>query len=236
SALLPPLPDGGGDHGDNGGDGGGGDQRVWRLFAALAPRFLREGYHPANPSAAYSVALTWTEKAALMADVRRQGRHSLALLRSLLGSGDPSATAGGCDAATVASSAALLAPMPPPGGGRGTLVPEAGLPYEWPSYDLTAEELAEDAVLAAAAAAQRGVRCGGLPVEERVDGGDGCSDGLSSGGGGGMLFLTLDACGALLQRHPDPVLRQQVYSEGLVPLAAYALRLMQQMRDLRSME
>ncbi|GIL43732.1 hypothetical protein Vafri_1374, partial [Volvox africanus] len=242
SALLPPLPDGedgGGDHGDGGGDGGGGEQRMWRFFAALAPRFLREGYHPANPRAAYSVALSWAEKAALTADVRRQGRHSLALMRSLLGSGHPAAAVDGCDAATVASSAALLLPMPPPGGGRGTFADEAGLSYDWPSYDLTAEELAEDAVLAAVAAAQQGVQCGGLSMEERFDGGDGCSDGLSiggGGGGGGRLLLTLDACGALLQRHPDPILRQQVYSEGLVPLAAHALRLMQQMRDLRAKE
>ncbi|GIL81807.1 hypothetical protein Vretimale_1409 [Volvox reticuliferus] len=233
-ALLPPPlddEDSSSHYGDGGGNGA--DQRVWRLFAALAPRFLREGYHPTDPRAAYSVALSWAEKAALTADVRRQGRHSLASMRSFLGSGEPLAAVGGCDAATVASSATLLPPMAPPGGGGGAFAPGAGLPYDWPLYELTAEELAADAVLAAVAAAQRRAWSGDLPLEERCYVGDGRSDGRRAGG---RLVLTLDACGALLQRHPDPVLRQQVYNEGLMPLAAHALRLMQQMRDLRAKE
>lgn len=196
STTLGPTSDGAAFKGlsDNGsnvdGGSGGGDSRIWRMFATLAPRFLREGYHPANPHTAFSMALSREEKAAMITKARRQERWTLCALRRLLdcrGTGDNGETA------------ALL---PPPREGRNLSS------YEWPSYDLTVEELAEDRVLAEVATAQWQLQRGGEGCEVSSD-----SVVEDRGGVGGQLELTLDACGSLLQRHPDALLRQQV---GLV--------------------
>eukprot|EP00198_Chlamydomonas_reinhardtii_P012295 XP_001701632.1 predicted protein [Chlamydomonas reinhardtii] len=132
--------------------------------------------------------------------------------------------------ALASSSAAAAA-----GGARGAAPGRSGLAlsYEWPLYDLGTEELQEDAVMADVAAAQ-------WRQQAAADEGSG-ADGLDVGGGvgagaGGQLRLTLDVCAGLLRRHPDPVLRQQVYEEGLVPLAAAALELMQRLRDVRAQQ
>ncbi|GLC46332.1 hypothetical protein PLESTM_001858900 [Pleodorina starrii] len=224
--------------GDASGSGDEDDPRVGRLFAVLAPRFLREGYHPTDPRVAYSVALSREEKVAMLADTRRRERFVLAALRRLLGSGGGGSGSGGGDP-EAAAAPSLIASDPAAAAAAGGDTSS----YDWPSYELTAEELAEDAVLAEVVAAQWGVRCGGGGGGgERGDGceatdyGGGQGGDAGGGGGGGSLVLTLDACGALLQRHPDPVLRQQVYDEGLAPLATHALDLLQHMRDLRAQQ
>ncbi|KAG2425955.1 hypothetical protein HXX76_013328 [Chlamydomonas incerta] len=226
------------------------------MVAALAPRFVRHGYHPPSPHA-YAVALRAEDKAAMLEDARRQERALLAALEALLGPAPPpppeaealptalqqmhdqAYAADGSQGLPADEAAWLEAQLSrqslatAAGAAAGRLGP--ALSYEWPVYDLGAEELQGDRVMADVAAAQwRQQGAGGGTA------GGGGAAGPAAGGGpvaaGGQLRLTLDVCAGLLRRHPDPVLRQQVYEEGLAPLAAASLELLQRLRDVRAQQ
>ncbi|KAG2499646.1 hypothetical protein HYH03_002585 [Edaphochlamys debaryana] len=214
------------------GESRSGEEAAFRLGAVLRARFLREGYHPDSPWA-YGVAMPREDKAAMLVDARRQERLLTSALAQLLaGEWDNGRGAGvgdvgwGADGAAEAAAVAALG-LPPPAAGPGSAAVAAAasaLSYGRPSsyvsgeFYVSGEELAEDPVLAEVAAAQW----------QRGGGAD--------GDGGGMLRLTLDACAALLQRHPDSVLRGQVYEEGLQPLCGAALELLQGLRDVRAQQ
>ncbi|KAG2435013.1 hypothetical protein HYH02_012011 [Chlamydomonas schloesseri] len=246
-------------------------RRRGAMVSALAPRFVRQGYHPPSPLA-YSVALSRADKAALLETARRQERSLLAALDELLGPALPpppqlqqplpeAMTYGGppqqgrdegglqglsADEAAwleaqqlsrlAAVGAAVAAAEGAEPGRRAPPLASCCCGYEWPVFELGAEELREDGVMAEVAAAQWRLQ-GGLGGGEGAGagaGGGGGGDGVDEGGG--QLRLTLDVCAGLLRRHPDPLLRQQVYEEGLAPLAAAALGLLAALRDVRAQQ